>query len=187
MVTTAGQIRKMVVASGFATREVRIMLVNRPMVKVRWRLIIVALLCATLGSVLAFSGLFISDMSGRVQSVSVLSDIPASFSDGPGYVWSYNSEGRIFGTPYASADGKPQYPSQLIAKEFRPGPNEKDQWRHLWYQLLLLDWLQQKGAYAGQIAAWTALFAAWIVFWFDYLRQRTQQQKTFTGDATTSA
>ncbi len=148
---------------------------NHTPIRVRWRLIVVALLCATLGGVLAFTGLLVVDMSGRVNGVSGVSlpsNIPAPFEDGPGYVWNYNSDGRILGTPYANADGQPQYPSQLLTKDFHPGPNNKEEWHHLWYQLLLLDWLKKKGAYAGQIAAWTTLIVAWIVFAVDYLRHR---------------
>jgi hypothetical protein len=77
-----------------------------------------------------------------------------------------------------SVDHKPLRPDSPEAKDFYPSPNQKVQWRLLWYQLLFLDWLQRKGAQAGYLSTFAALVLVWAVSAVHHFRQQPKAQKT---------
>jgi hypothetical protein len=123
-----------------------------------------------LGASLGFTGLFVADMTRIVDIshfswnhaafVSVQSDIPRLFSDGPPYYWAYSPNGRTLGTPYMS-NGAPFIPKGVPAS-VTPAATQKAKWQTLWYQLLFLNWLRERGDVAGHCAAIVALLAAWV-------------------------
>lgn len=143
-----------------------------------WKSTFITLFSAICAACLVFVGQLIFDTgyfsNSHAADVSVASDIQSPFSDGPPYVWTYSLDGRRLGTPYFQADGKPAYPNLKEPNEFYPARDQVRQWRNLWYQLVLLDWLQQRGLHAGQIAAWTALATAWFIFLFNSVQTRTK-------------
>lgn len=140
----------------------------------RWHLIIVVVLTASLTAALVFVSQFLSD--SKNTTVSVPTNFPIPDSDGPPYVWDYSANGRMLGTPYFTVDGKPAIPEGV--RDFTVSKAQESEWHYLWYQLLFLDWLQRKGAQSGQIAAWTALIAAWVVYGVDRLRQSKARRIT---------
>lgn len=153
---------------------------------------------ALLGAVLGFGSQLLADASqlfdlqhltwSPAAFVSVKSDIPPLFSDG-GPIWQapymlqYSPDGRLFGTPYFTEDGKPALPDSPEAKDFYPAPSQKSQWRQLWYQLLLLNWLQENGERACQTAAVAALLAACAVSCVDRMHRKPKAQAATSGTA----
>jgi hypothetical protein len=144
-----------------------------------------------LGAFLGFTGQLVADMTRFIDIphlswksaaiVSVPSDIPRLFSDGPPYYWAYSPNGRVIGTPYMSVDRRPVLPKNVVVS-VTPSANQKSQWQTLWYQLLFLNWLQQDGEVAGRTAAIAALLAALAVFGVDCLR-RKRLATAFTSQA----
>jgi hypothetical protein len=75
------------------------------------------------------------------------------------------------GTPYWR-DGKPFFPYGAAGLTI-PLENQKSQWRNLFYQLLLLQWLQLDGPKAGQVAAYGALVAMLSAYGVNRIRHKT--------------
>jgi hypothetical protein len=125
-----------------------------------------------IGALLGFTGQFLVDSSRQLDIthlswspaayISVQSDIPRLFPDGPAYYWAYSPNGRTLGTPYMSKNG-PVIPSG-IRPVVSAAPAQKADWQRLWCQLLFLNWLQERGDTAGRTAALAALIGALLAF-----------------------
>ncbi|HEY9775873.1 MAG TPA: hypothetical protein V6C81_19075 [Planktothrix sp.] len=121
-----------------------------------------------LGALLVFAGQFVWDLvdlrhfcwKTGPSAVFVRSEVAPLYADGPPFYLVFTPDGREFSSPYVSReDNKPVLPSVPESKEFRVSANQKLHWQQLWCQLMLLDWLQGRGATAGQSAMAAALLA----------------------------
>lgn len=122
----------------------------------RWQFAVVVLV----GGLLGFSVQYAADHPCNLVFVS--SSYPPPFpEDGP-YTWAYDANGRFLGSPYFTEDGKSAYPGlpEELPKFLAPPSSQKAHWQLLFYQLVFLDWLKNKGEEAARSAEIGALLGA---------------------------
>jgi hypothetical protein len=97
--------------------------------------------------------------------VPIASKTPSCFPNDAPYYWMYFEDHRFFSTPYTLADGTRAYPGvpESFPKSVSPPSGKKVKWRILWYQLLVLDWLKDRGEAGCHTAAVTACIGLLLI------------------------
>jgi len=123
----------------------------------RKQFITVALFAAMLGGLLGFTTTFLTDFYAEAtMPPSSVGELPFS---------SFFLAQHLPDTAFTK--GRPYNPFRWSS------PAEP-----LMLQWWCLHWLKEEGGRAGQIAAWTALVAAWIAYGVDWVRAKQKAQKT---------
>ncbi len=153
--------------------------------------------CAIIGGLIGFAGQFLADhaspkgltrFTGSPSEVIITtSNIPSGLSGDTPYSFVYYANGRSVGTPYNLLDGTPAYPGlpQDVPKSIEPTAAQKSQWQQLWYQLVILDWLQIRGAAGVCTAGISAGLGMLLVLLTDRLLENRSRRKA--GDHSQSA